>query len=86
LAETLPETVFEMDTTGRLTFANSVGLRMFGYSQKDVEAGLSIAQLLIAEDLVRAVGNIGRFMGGDAAPRSAGDDTGVGEGDRAAAG
>ena len=36
LAEMLPQTVFEIDATGRFTFANHAGLETFGYSREEL--------------------------------------------------
>ncbi|MCJ7629714.1 MAG: PAS domain S-box protein, partial [Longimicrobiales bacterium] len=49
LAELLPEPVFETDLTLRLTYANRRAFEMFGYSQRDFEAGLYGFDMLIPE-------------------------------------
>ena len=50
LAESLPESVYEIDTEGRLLFSNSNGLKMFGYGREDVERGLNVINLMVPED------------------------------------
>jgi len=50
LAESLPQTVFETDTRGRLLFLNQAAFQMFGYGQKDIHCYLSIFQLIASED------------------------------------
>jgi PAS domain S-box-containing protein len=65
LAEMLPETVFEMDLTGRLTFANRNAFDQFGYSVQDFEEGLNAISLVAPADQPRAMGNIGRTLTGD---------------------
>ena len=54
LAEELPQTVFEMNEKGNLTFFNQVGLDHFGYTPEDVEAGLKAFQMVIPEEHERA--------------------------------
>ncbi len=50
LAESLPETVYEIDTHGLLLFSNSNGLTMFGYGREDLERGINAIDLIIPED------------------------------------
>jgi PAS domain S-box-containing protein len=50
LADLLPQTVFETDVNAKLTFMNVSGYEMFGYTQKSVEEGLSILELIIEEE------------------------------------
>ena len=50
LADLLPQTVFETDLKGDLTFMNKYAFIMFGYSQMDMDNGLNILELLIEED------------------------------------
>lgn len=50
LADLLPQTVFETDTNAKLTFMNVYGFEMFGYSQKHLEDGLNILELIIEEE------------------------------------
>lgn len=69
LAEMLPETVFEIDPTGTLTFVNRNAYAMFGYTEADVEAGLNCLDTLAEEDRARAAANIqGIFSGRPAEP------------------
>ncbi len=49
LASLLPQAVAESDLTGRFTFVNDNGLKMFGYTHDDLEAGLNIFQILSPE-------------------------------------
>jgi PAS domain S-box-containing protein len=50
LADLLPQTVFETDIDANLTFMNIYAFEMFGYSQKDLNKGLNILELIIEED------------------------------------
>lgn len=54
LAESLPLTVFEMDLQGRFTYVNRAALEKFGYTQQDVEAGLTMAQVIVPGDREKA--------------------------------
>ncbi|MHC4750193.1 MAG: PAS domain S-box protein [Planctomycetota bacterium] len=64
LMNTLPETVFEMDEKGNLTFVNEAGLKIFGYTKKDFDWGLSALQMAAPEDRERAGENIKRALMG----------------------
>lgn len=50
LADLLPQTVFETDDLGIIAFANQNTLTAFGYTQSDIDAGLSIFKLLVPND------------------------------------
>ena len=65
LAELLPETIFEMDERGNLTFLNRSGLEAFGYTREDLEKGLNGLQGVIPEDRDRAIKNILKLYGGE---------------------
>ncbi|MCL4465886.1 MAG: PAS domain S-box protein [Chloroflexi bacterium] len=54
LANSLPETVFEVDASGRITFVNHPGMRQFGYSLEEVQRGLNLLQMVAAQDRQRA--------------------------------
>ena len=65
LAELLPETIFEIDLTGRLTFANRQAFDQFGYSPWDFEQGVHALKLVKPEDQPRALDNISRTIRGE---------------------
>jgi diguanylate cyclase (GGDEF)-like protein/PAS domain S-box-containing protein len=65
LADLLPVTVFEIDTEGRLTFTNRTGLAAFGYSQDDLDRGLSAFQMLAPTEQERARKNIAAILHGE---------------------
>lgn len=67
LADLLPQTVFEVDSDGRLTYVNRTALEQFGYTEEDFEAGLSAIQMFIPEDRERLIENINRRLQGEAA-------------------
>ncbi len=64
LAALLPETVYEMDTTGRFTFVNHKGFEQFGYTQADFDAGANAFDMIIPEDRSRAAENLTRALAG----------------------
>ncbi|MFA5317038.1 MAG: PAS domain S-box protein [Dehalococcoidales bacterium] len=64
LADFLPQTVFEFDTSGNFTFANRHGFQSFGYTPEDIKRGLNALQLFIPGDRVRVKKNIQVVLGG----------------------
>ena len=64
LAELLPETVFEMDVDGKLTFVNKNAPTHFGYTREEFDQGLNGFDLLSPEERPRAVENAQRLMNG----------------------
>ncbi|WP_052286245.1 PAS domain-containing sensor histidine kinase [Methanococcoides burtonii] len=65
LADSLPQTVFETDLQGNLTFVNRQAFEMFGYTQADFVKGLTVYQTLIPDDLDRAKLNLENVVRGD---------------------
>jgi PAS domain S-box-containing protein len=49
LADMLPQTVFESDVAGKLTFVNQASYKIFGYTKEDYEKGLTILQMIVPE-------------------------------------
>jgi PAS domain S-box-containing protein len=64
MADLLPQTVFESDLEGRLTFTNRKGLELFGYGSDDLERGLNMISLIVPEDRERARENLGAALRG----------------------
>lgn len=58
LAELLPETIYEVDLTGRLTFANQKAFDLFGFTQEDFDKGMRLAELISEPDRKKAMANI----------------------------
>jgi PAS domain S-box-containing protein len=58
LAELLPQTVYEMGLDGRLTFVNNNAYKMFGYTVKEFERGLSALDMIVPEERERALSAI----------------------------
>ncbi len=65
LAELLPETIFEMNAEGTLTFVNRKAFNQFGYSQGDLNGGLSAFNMIAPEDHQRALENAAKVMKGE---------------------
>jgi len=65
LAELLPETVFEADLDGRLTFANRNVYTTFGYTPEELTGGLSILDMLTPEDRPETGTIIVRLLAGE---------------------
>ncbi|MGZ4882736.1 MAG: ATP-binding response regulator [Halobacteriota archaeon] len=53
LTDSLPEVIYETDATGAFTFANAACLHMFGYTNTELLAGMTVFDLLIPDDLDR---------------------------------
>ncbi len=54
LADSLPQTVFECDGSGNLTYANRTAIEVFGYTNEDANNGFNVFQALASEDRERA--------------------------------
>lgn len=65
MADCLPQTIFEADTLGRITFANAYAFQLFGYSQADIDAGINIVQVLAPQDRLKAMGLVQKVLQGE---------------------
>jgi len=65
LTDFLPQTVFEADERGNLTFGNRNGFQSFGYTLEDFDKGLNALQMFIPEDRDRVGENIQRVLSGE---------------------
>jgi len=65
LAELMPETIFEMDLEGNLTFANRNAYTYFGYTPTDLKKGLSGFDMIIPADRDRTKKNIAKILSGE---------------------
>ncbi len=65
LARLLPETVYEADETGVLTFVNETALEKFRYSREDFFKGLNGLDMFVPEDRERGTTNFGRVLAGE---------------------
>ena len=64
LVELLPQTVFETNLEGGLTFVNRRALEMFGYSQEDFEAGKTCFEMIAPDQRDRARQRFHRILQG----------------------
>ncbi len=62
LMDFLPQTVYEIDRSGKLTFANRTGFEMFRLREGDFERGLDVLQFIAPEDRERARDDIARAL------------------------
>ena len=69
LVEKLPEMVFEINTDGRVTFANSKAAEVLGYSQKELFSDFDATRFVAAEDVERSTKNMEKMFA-DGAPHS----------------
>ena len=65
MAELLPAFVYELDDKGKFTFVNRSGLELGGYTRDDCGTKVTVADVVIPEDLERAANNISRVMSGE---------------------
>jgi len=65
LVNFLPQTIFETDEKGKLTFASRHGTKMFGYTLGDTTEGLSIFQMFAPDDKARVKANFQRLLNGE---------------------
>ncbi|RZB35357.1 MAG: hypothetical protein SRB2_03155 [Desulfobacteraceae bacterium Eth-SRB2] len=65
LADLLPQTVFEIDLSGNLTFSNPNVPQSFGYAQEAFDRGLNVEKLIVSEDRDRFSANKTRALRGE---------------------
>lgn len=63
LVEQASDGIFLSDSNGRYLDVNSAGAEMLGYTRDEI-LQLSIADIVVAEDISRIAGEVGRFAGG----------------------
>jgi PAS domain S-box-containing protein len=64
LAEIFPETIFEANCTGKITYTNDHGLAKFRATRTDIDRGVNITQFVAPEDLPRVRQRFGERMVG----------------------
>lgn len=62
LANLLPQTIFESDINGIITFANETALTTFGYSLNDLAKGYNIINMISDKDKTSATENLQRIL------------------------
>ncbi len=64
LAEMLPQMIFEMDSTGKITYANKNVIEKTGYSCEEIEEGVSVLQIIDTPERERAGDDITEILNG----------------------
>lgn len=67
MAELMPETIFEVDSTGKLTFVNKRAFDLFGYTIDDFKKGINILDAISEKDKKKASQNIEKIIQGESA-------------------
>jgi len=62
LAELLPETIFETDTHGIITFVNQKAFDLFGFTREDFKIGINLYDLITPKDRHIAMANMKKIM------------------------
>ncbi|NVO11458.1 MAG: PAS domain S-box protein [Bacteroidales bacterium] len=62
MTDLLPQTVFEADLCGRLTYVNKSGFEIFGYNTDDFHNGINIFSAIIHEEQELAFANMKRLI------------------------
>jgi PAS domain S-box-containing protein len=57
LADMLPEMIYEVDLTGKILFANTHGLKYFGYSKEEFTKGMNISNIF-PDDYKQMISNL----------------------------
>ena len=65
MAELLPETIFELDLDGNLTYANKSGFNQFQYTPEDLGKCLNINTIIDPSDHARVKENVLRILAGE---------------------
>ena len=65
LAEFLPQIIYEIDLSGKFTFANRSGLEAAGYTADDMAGGVQATDLIAPEDRDRMILDMRRVLEGE---------------------
>ena len=65
LTDLLPQTIYEINAAGNITFTNRFGFEFTGYTHEDIDKGLNILQLFVPEDGERIKANLKKRLEGD---------------------
>ena len=63
-AELLPQFVYEIDMSGRLTFVNQYATEVFGITRPMLDAGLNMRDIIIPEEWDQVQRNLGQILAG----------------------
>ncbi len=58
LAESLPQVIFEIDSSGKLVYLNHTGFELFGFSPEDLANGFNVLEAFVSDDRERVVRDI----------------------------
>lgn len=65
LSDLIPETIFETDLQGKLTYVNRRAFDQFGYSREAYQRGLNAFDMVVDEDRARMRENVDRVLRGE---------------------
>ena len=65
LTNSLPQTIFEIDSVGKVLFANDYALNLFGYEERDFFSGINIFEIISSENPANVKYNMSRIMNGE---------------------
>ncbi len=65
MVEMLPETIYEVDMNGNVTFVNETGLKLFGLAKQDLEEGINLEDMLPPDEFKRVMENIKKTFEGE---------------------
>ncbi len=65
LAEFLPQIIYEINLSGKFTFANHSGLEATGYTADDLARGVAATELIAPEDRDRMMVDMARVLNGE---------------------
>jgi|GEM_PF-4042215 len=65
LADALPQTVFELNLEGMITFVNRTALDTFGHNQTDIDKGMHALHMIVPEQRITVRENIEKVFAGE---------------------
>ncbi|MFX0021407.1 MAG: PAS domain S-box protein [Candidatus Hermodarchaeota archaeon] len=65
IAEFLPDIIYEIDKSGKLSYVNPVGYENFGYQKDEVIGKMSMIQFVLPEQREKLIRNAKRFFSGE---------------------
>jgi PAS domain S-box-containing protein len=65
LADALPQTVFELNLDGMITFVNRTALDTFGHTQPDIDKGMHALHMIVPEQRITVRENIEKVFAGE---------------------
>jgi len=65
LADALPQTVFELNLDGMITFINRTALETFGLALADIDKGMHALHMIVPEQRITVRENIEKVIGGE---------------------